>query len=86
MESRRSLVAATHRVTRVAIRAAGTPTGVLDKHSKDIGRALATPDLRDWIAAHGGEPMSMTQPEVARFVQSESEGAARLSKAAGIKP
>jgi len=27
---------------------------------------------------HGGEPMSMTQPEFARFVQRESESAVRL--------
>jgi tripartite-type tricarboxylate transporter receptor subunit TctC len=57
---------------------AGTPAAVVDKLSKDIGRVLATPDLRDWIAQHGGEPMSMTQPEFARFVQGESESAARL--------
>jgi hypothetical protein len=30
--------------------------------------------------------MSMTQPEFARFVQSESEGASRLIKAAGSNP
>ena len=30
--------------------------------------------------------MSMTQPEFARFVQGESESAARLSKAAGSNP
>jgi tripartite-type tricarboxylate transporter receptor subunit TctC len=65
---------------------AGTPAGVVDKLAKDIGRVLAGPDLRDWVAKHGGEPMSMTQPEFARFVQSESESAARLIKAAGIKP
>ena len=64
---------------------AGTPTGVVDKLANDIGRVLAGPDLRDWIAKHGGEPISMTQPEFAGFVQSESEGAARLIKAAGIK-
>ena len=65
---------------------AGTPAGVVDKLAKDIGRVLAGPDLRDWIAKHGGEPMSMTQPEFARFVLSESESAARIIKAAGIKP
>ena len=65
---------------------AGTPTGVVDKLSKDITRVLAGPEVRDWIAKHGGEPISMTQPEFARFVQSESDGAARLIKAAGIKP
>ena len=65
---------------------AGTPTGVVSKLSKDIARVLAGPDVRDWIAKHGSEPMNMTQPEFARFVQSESEGAARLITAAGIKP
>jgi tripartite-type tricarboxylate transporter receptor subunit TctC len=64
---------------------AGTPAGVVDKLAKDIARALATPDLRDWLVKHGGDPMSMTQPEFARFVVSESENAARIAKAAGIK-
>ena len=64
---------------------AGTPTGVVSKLSKDIARVLAGPDVRDWIAKHGSEPMNMTQPEFARFVQSESEDAARFIKA-GVKP
>jgi len=64
----------------------GTPTGVLDKLAKDIARALAAPDLREWLAKHGADPMSMPQPEFARFVLSESESAARVIEAAGIKP
>jgi tripartite-type tricarboxylate transporter receptor subunit TctC len=65
---------------------AGTPGGVVDRISKDIARVLAGRDLRDWIATHGAEPMSMTQQEFARFVQSESESAVRLINAVGIKP
>jgi tripartite-type tricarboxylate transporter receptor subunit TctC len=65
---------------------AGTPAGVVDKLAKGIGRMLAGPDLREWVAKHGGEPMSMTQLEFARFVLSESESAARIIEAAGIKP
>src|SRR5258706_379297 len=65
---------------------AGTPAGVVDKLAKDIARTLATPDMRDWLAKHGADPMIMTQPEFARFVLSESERAARIIKAAGIKP
>ena len=65
---------------------ARTPASVVDKLSKDIGRVLAGPDLRDWITKHGGESMSMTQPEFTRFVQDESEGAARLIKSVEIKP
>jgi tripartite-type tricarboxylate transporter receptor subunit TctC len=64
---------------------AGTPTHVVDKLAKDIARALAAPDVRDRLAKHGADPMSMTQPEFARFVVSESENAARIAKAAGIK-
>ena len=64
----------------------GTPAGVVNKLSTDVGRALARPDLRDWVAKHGGEPMSMTQPEFARFVQCESETAAQLVNAVAIKP
>ena len=60
---------------------AGTPTGVINKLSRDIARVLAGSDVRDWIVKHGGEPMNMTQPEFARFVQSESEVAARFNKA-----
>jgi tripartite-type tricarboxylate transporter receptor subunit TctC len=65
---------------------AGTPASVVDKLVKDIGYVLAGRDLRDWLAKHGGEPMNMTQPEFARFVLSESESAAQIIKAAGIKP
>lgn len=65
---------------------AGTPAGVVDKLSKDIARALAAPDLREWLAKHGADAMSMSQPELAQFVLSESESAARLIEAAGIKP
>ncbi len=65
---------------------AGTPAEVVDKLAKDIGRVLAGPDMRDWIAKHGGEPIRMTQPEFARFVVSESESAARIINAAGIEP
>jgi tripartite-type tricarboxylate transporter receptor subunit TctC len=65
---------------------AGTPAGVVDRLAKDIARVLAAPDLRDQLAKHGADPMSMTQPEFARFVLSESESAARIVEAAGIKP
>jgi tripartite-type tricarboxylate transporter receptor subunit TctC len=65
---------------------AGTPAKVVDKLAKDIARALAAPDVRDRLAKLGADPMSMTQPEFARFVVSESENAARIAKAVGIQP
>ena len=63
----------------------GTPIGVVNKLAKDIAQVMATPALRDWLAKHGADTMSMTQPEFARFVLSESERAARIVKAAGSK-
>jgi len=65
---------------------AGTPTAVVHKLEKDIARALAAPDVRDRLAKYGADPMNMTQAEFSRFVRSESESAARIIKAAGIKP
>ena len=65
---------------------AGTPAEVVDKLAKDIARALAAPDVRDRLAKDGADPMSMTQPEFARFVVSESDNAARIAKAVRIKP
>ncbi|MEP6493004.1 MAG: tripartite tricarboxylate transporter substrate-binding protein [bacterium] len=65
---------------------AGTPVKVVDKLAKDVARVLASRELRGWIAKHGGEPMSMSQADFAAFVQTESERAARLGAAAGIKP
>jgi tripartite-type tricarboxylate transporter receptor subunit TctC len=65
---------------------AGTPAGVVDKLAKDIARALAAPDLQEWLSKHGADPMSMSQLEFARFVSSESESAVRVIEAAGIEP
>jgi tripartite-type tricarboxylate transporter receptor subunit TctC len=61
---------------------AGTPVRVVDKLAKDIARALAEPNMREWLAKHGADQMNMTQPEFARFVHSESASAARLIKSA----
>ena len=34
---------------------AGTPAEVVDKLARDIRRAFAGPDLRDWLTKHGGD-------------------------------
>lgn len=65
---------------------AGTPAKVVDKLAMDIGVGMSTSALREWVAEHGADPLSMTQPEFARFVLSESESAERIIKEAGIKP
>jgi tripartite-type tricarboxylate transporter receptor subunit TctC len=59
----------------------GTPQQTVKQLERDIGRALAAPDLRDWLVKHGANPMNMTQAEFARFVASESESATHILKA-----
>jgi tripartite-type tricarboxylate transporter receptor subunit TctC len=58
---------------------------VAGKIAKDIAAAVAAPDVRERFAASGTEPLSMSQPEFARFVRAEIDNAARVVKAAGIK-
>ncbi|MFZ6006917.1 MAG: tripartite tricarboxylate transporter substrate binding protein [Nitrospirota bacterium] len=65
---------------------AGIPDGVANKLAKDVARAIASPDLREQFTKQGFEPMSMTSEEFAKFVRNEMEAAARIAKAAGIKP
>jgi len=65
---------------------AATPAGVVQKLAEDIARALSDPAVGASLVKHGGEPMSMTQPDFARFVLGESESAARIIEAARIKP
>ena len=64
----------------------GTPTVVVNKLARDIAQVMATPDLRGWLTKHGADPICMTPAEFACFVLSESERAARIVNAAGIKP
>ena len=60
----------------------GIPQQTVKQLEKDIARALAAPDLRDWLVKHGANPMNMTQAEFARFVARESESATHILKAA----
>ena len=63
-----------------------TPAGVVNKLASDIAQVMAAPDMRNWFVKHGADPMSMTQPEFARFVLSESERAARIVNYGGSGP
>jgi len=64
---------------------AGTPADVVDKINRDVARALATPEMRERLAALGAEPMVMTPAEFAAFMRAEMADASKVVKAAGIK-
>lgn len=65
---------------------AGTPGTVVDQISKDVARALATPEVRDQLMKLGDERLTMTPAEFAQFVRREIEDLTRIVRAAGIKP
>jgi tripartite-type tricarboxylate transporter receptor subunit TctC len=64
---------------------AGTPNEVVDKINGDVGKALATPEVRERLAALGAEPMVMTPAEFRKFMRDEMDDSAKVVKAAGIK-
>ena len=64
----------------------GTPRAVVDKLAADVAAALASDEVREPLAKAGADPMGMSLDEFARFVRSEAESAARVVKAAGIRP
>ena len=55
---------------------------MIKKLAQDIRSVLYGDEVHDWVTKHGGELMSMTQPEFARFVLTESETAKRVIRAA----
>jgi tripartite-type tricarboxylate transporter receptor subunit TctC len=64
---------------------AGTPPDVVDKINRDVARALATPEMRERLAALGAEPMVMSPSEFSAFMRSEMADSAKVVKAASIK-
>lgn len=65
---------------------AGMPANVVSKISTDVRRALADPGVREKLINLGNAPMDMSPDQFARFVRSEIEDYARITRAAGIKP
>ena len=65
---------------------AGTPADVIDKIAADVARVTQSADARDRLATLGAEAMPMSTAEFRRFVRDEIAIAAKVIKAAGIKP
>ena len=65
---------------------AKTPRNIVDRLHAETARALATPSVRDKIAAMSIEPMPLTSAEFATYIEKQVPADAALAKAAGIKP
>ncbi len=64
---------------------AGTPAEIVDKIARDVGRALATPEVKERLTALGAEALPMTPVEFTKFVGAEIDDSGKVIKAANIK-
>jgi tripartite-type tricarboxylate transporter receptor subunit TctC len=64
---------------------AETPKPIVEKLAADIGRVLATPDMRDKLHAQGQSVWSSTPEQFAALIRSEIEVFAKVVKVAQIK-
>ena len=65
---------------------AGTPMELVNRISGDMAKVLGNSEMKETLAKLGNEPLIMPPPQFAAFVRREIEDAAKIIKAAGIKP
>ncbi len=63
----------------------GTPTAVIARLHVEIGKVLATPELKERIASQGMEPTSMGPEEFSVKIRSELQRWTKVVRDAGIK-
>jgi tripartite-type tricarboxylate transporter receptor subunit TctC len=63
-----------------------TPKDIVGRWNTEVGKILASPDLRTRFLNEGLEPMGGTQEEFTGFIRVEIEKYAKLVKASGMKP
>jgi len=63
-----------------------TPKDIVARWNSEVGKILASPDLRGRFINDGLEPMGGTQGEFERFIRTEIEKYAKVVKAVGLKP
>jgi len=63
----------------------GTPREVVNTINAEIGRALATPELKERLATLFAEPWPSKPEEFGAFIKSEIVSLGKIIKAAGIK-
>jgi tripartite-type tricarboxylate transporter receptor subunit TctC len=62
---------------------ADTPPAIVDRLTSDIANAIAHPDIRDFLATRGMQPLSMTRAEFSHFVDEEARRASQIIQAHG---
>ena len=64
---------------------AGTPEAIVNKISQEIARAIQLPDVREFMAKEGAEPVGSTPQEFAAFFKSEVSRYAEVIRSANIR-
>jgi len=64
---------------------AGTPADVVGRIQQEVAKALATPVMKEKLAAQGAIPSGNTPTEFARFIDAEHRKWAQVVKASGAK-
>jgi tripartite-type tricarboxylate transporter receptor subunit TctC len=64
---------------------AGTPAAIVNKISQEIANAIQLPDVREFMAKEGAEPVGSTPQEFAAFFRSEVSRYAEVIRSANIR-
>ena len=64
----------------------GTPASIVKRLNEGVVKALAEPEMRDFLARQGAEPVSSSPEAFAAFIRSETVKWGGAAKAAGLKP
>jgi tripartite-type tricarboxylate transporter receptor subunit TctC len=64
---------------------AGTPTPIIDRLNAELGKALATGEIREKLARMGAEPAPMSPADFAAFVRSEQAKYKEVVRTAGAR-
>ena len=63
----------------------GTPKEMVDALYRDVQRAIASPDVREKLAAQGAEPSKLTPEEFSRFLAEDTRRWTEIIRSSGIK-
>ena len=66
--------------------ASATPPAIVKRLHDEALKALASPEIRERMAKLGAEPLTMTPEAFNAYIKTEMESAARVAKAADLKP
>jgi tripartite-type tricarboxylate transporter receptor subunit TctC len=65
---------------------AGTPPAIVKRLQDGVAKALAEPEMREFLAKQGADPVGSTPEAFAAFIRTETVKWGTAAKAAGLKP